>query len=164
MTDKIDYMKDSDKPLDILLVDDDKAYVKIALKTFAKSVIKTNIFVVNDGEEALQFMRNEGEYKDKAKFPRPGVILLDIKMPKVDGFQVLKELKKDPEYNFIPVIVLTSSKSEEDIVKCYRNGAASFIQKPIAYENFIKVIDSFNYYWHIINKLPNPDMCIDQEE
>ena len=154
----------SDKPLNILLVEDNDADIKITQRAFAKSDLKTNVYVAHDGEEAMQFIRHEGKYKDKEEFPRPGIILLDIKMPKKDGFQVLKELKSDPQYNFIPVIILTSSKDEEDIVKSYRNGAASFIPKPISYDNFIKVVDNFNYYWHIINKLPNPDMCDDKGE
>lgn len=156
-----DELKDIEKdgtPLNILLVEDNESDIKIAQRAFAKSSMNTNVYVARDGEEALQFIRHAGKYKDKAQFPRPGIILLDIKMPKKDGFQVLKELKSDPQYNFIPVIMLTSSKNEEDIVKSYRSGAASFIQKPISYGSFLKVVDNFNYYWHIINKLPNPDL------
>ncbi|MFH1752913.1 MAG: response regulator [Candidatus Omnitrophota bacterium] len=154
-------MKDEERssvPLNLLLVEDNETDIKIAQRAFAKSELKTNVYIAHDGEEALQFIRNEGKYKDKKLYPRPGIILLDIKMPKKDGFQVLKELKSDPQYDFIPVIMLTSSKDEEDIVKSYRSGAASFIQKPISYDNFIKVVDNFNYYWHIINRLPNPEL------
>lgn len=146
-----------DRGLNILLVEDNESDIKITLRAFAKGALKTNIFVARDGVEAIEFLRNEGRYRDKERYPRPGAILLDIKMPKKDGFQVLKEVKSDPQLDFIPVIMLTSSRDEEDIVRSYRSGAASYIQKPIDYDNFIKVVDGFNYYWHIINKLPSPD-------
>lgn len=157
-----DSMKD-DKPLDILLVEDNEADIKITVKAFKKGKLKTNLYVVRNGEEALQFVKNEGKYDNKAMYPRPGLVLLDINMPKKDGFIVLKEMKSDPRLNFIPVIMLTSSKNEEDIVNSYRNGAASYIQKPISFESLLKVVDNFNFYWHIINKLPNPDMLKDKE-
>ncbi len=156
--DRLDNDLKNNKPLDVLLVDDSEADIKITLRAFAKGALKTNIYLAHNGEEALQFVRHEGKFKDKVKYPRPGLILLDIKMPKKDGFQVLKELKGDPRYSFIPVIMLTSSRDEQDIVKSYRSGAASFIQKPVSYDNFTKVVDGFNFYWHIVNKLPNPDM------
>ena len=162
-----DELKDKERdgtPLNILLVEDNEADIKISQRAFAKSDVKNNVYIARDGEEALQFVRHEGKFKDKTQFPRPGLILLDIKMPKKDGFQVLKELKSDPQYDFIPVIMLTSSRNEEDIVKSYRSGAASFIQKPINYDSFLKVVNNFNYYWHIINKLPNPDIVNDKED
>ena len=142
----------------ILLVEDSEADIKITLRAFSRGSIKTDVYVARDGVEALEYLRNEGKFRDKEKNPRPGLVLLDIKMPKKDGFQVLKEIKGDPQLDFIPVIMLTSSKDEEDIVRSYRTGAASYIQKPIDYDNFIKVVDGFNYYWHIINKLPSTDL------
>jgi CheY-like chemotaxis protein len=149
--------QDRERGLNILLVEDNEADIKITVRAFARGALRTNVFVVHDGVEALEFLRNEGKFRDKEKYPRPGLVLLDIKMPKKDGFGVLKEMKQDRELDFIPVIMLTSSKDEEDIVRSYRTGAASYIQKPIDYENFLKVVDGFNFYWHIINKLPNPD-------
>ena len=157
MIDELSDSKKKARPINILLVDDNESDIKIAKRAFAKCGLKSNLYVAMDGEEALDFIYHRGKFTDKGMYPRPGLILLDIKMPKVDGFQVLQKLKSDPQYNFIPVIMLTSSKDEEDIVKSYRNGAASFIPKPISYESFIKVVDGFNFYWHIINRLPNPN-------
>ena len=145
--------------MNILLVDDSETDVKITLRAFSKAKAKMNIYVAGDGQEALDFIYHKGKYQEEKKFPRPDLILLDIKMPRLDGFEVLKKVKGDPQYNFIPVIILTSSKNEEDVIKSYKNGAASFIPKPINYEDFVKVVDGFNFYWCSINKLPNPDMC-----
>jgi len=152
--------KTSDAPINILLVDDNEADVKIALRAFAKANLKNNIYVVNDGVGALDFIYHKGKYQDKEKFPRPDLILLDIKMPRLDGFDVLKTLKNDLEYNFIPIIMFTSSKDDKDIAKSYRYGAASFIQKPVNYEDFVKIVEGFNFYWSIINKLPGPDISM----
>ena len=143
------------KPVNILLVEDNEADVKITLRAFAKSKIKNNMYVVNDGQEALDFLHNDNEYKDKNKYPRPDLILLDIKMPRMDGFQFLEIVKGDLELSSIPVVMLTSSKTEEDIAKSFKYGAASFIQKPVSFDEFVKVVEKFNYYWYIINKLPS---------
>ncbi|MFH1046132.1 MAG: response regulator [Candidatus Omnitrophota bacterium] len=143
------------KAINILLVEDNESDVKITLRAFTKVKVKNNMFVVNDGQDALDFIRHEGKYQDKAKFPRPDLILLDINLPKVDGFQVLEALKKDIRYNYIPIVMLTSSRSEEDIARSYRDGAASFIPKPLNYEDFVKVVEGFNFYWNVMNKLPN---------
>ena len=146
------------KPIDILLVEDNETDVKITLRAFSKVAIKNTIHVVNDGQEALDFMHHEGNYQDKEKFPRPDLILLDINLPKVDGFQVLEELKKDIRFNYIPVVMLTSSRDQEDIARSYRDGAASFIPKPLNYDDFVKVVEGFIFYWNVMNKLPNPDL------
>lgn len=143
--------------LKILLAEDNTADVKITLRAFAQSKLKNEIYVVNDGEEALAFIFHQGKYQDKSKFPTPDLILLDIRMPKVDGFQVLEALKQNLEYSYIPVIMLTSSKNEEDIIKSYKNGAASYIPKPIDYGEFVKIVEGFDYYWRVINKLPPTD-------
>jgi two-component system response regulator len=146
-----------ERPMDILLAEDNIADVKIALRAFAKSKLKNKIYVVSNGRETLDFIYHTGKYQDKEKFPTPDLILLDIKMPKLDGFQVLERIKSDLQYSYIPVIMLTSSRNEEDIAKSYKNGAASFIAKPVDYEEFVKIVDGFNYYWHIINRLSAPD-------
>ena len=141
-------------PIDILLVEDDEIDSEAALRAFEKGKIKNNILVARDGEEALDFVYHRGAYQDKNKYPRPDLILLDIRMPKLGGFEVLKKLKEDPQYSYIPVVMLTSSQNEEDVLKSYGFGAASYIPKPVSYEDFKKVVDGFNFYWHIINKLP----------
>ncbi|MFH1867415.1 MAG: response regulator [Candidatus Omnitrophota bacterium] len=141
-------------PIDILIIEDNETDVKIALRAFKKIKQKSNVYIVNNGEEALNFIHNEGEYKDRDKFPTPDIILLDINMPKMDGFQFLQIIKKDTEYSNIPVIMLTTSRNEDDIAKSYEYGAASYIQKPVSYENFVEFVDGFNYYWHKIKKTP----------
>lgn len=147
--------KNCGRPMNILLVEDNKADVKIALRAFNESKLKNKVYVVKDGQEALDYIFGEGQYRDRKKFPLPDLILLDINMPRVDGFQVLDRLKNDLQYNFIPVVMLTSSKNEEDIAKSYKIGASSYIPKPVSYEEFLKVVDGFNYYWHTANKLPD---------
>ena len=144
----------NDSPIDILLVEDDEADIEITLRAFEKGRLKNNVSVARDGEEALDFVYHKGKYQDEKKFHRPDLILLDIRMPKLDGFEVLKKLKSDPHYNFISVAMLTSSKNEEDVCKSYGYGAASYIPKPVSFEEFKKVVDGFNFYWHIISKLP----------
>lgn len=145
----------NDRPIDILMAENNEADIKIALRAFSRAKLKNNIYVVTDGQEALDFVYNKGKYQDKDKFPRPDLILLDIKMPKIDGFGVLERLKKDPLYCMIPIVILTSSENEKDIARSYNNGASSYITKPVDYESFVKAVDGFNFYWHIINKLPN---------
>lgn len=146
------------KLLDILLVEDNEADVKITLRAFEKAKLKHKVHVANDGQEALDFIRHQGKYKDNNELPTPDLILLDIKMPKVDGFGVLKEIKADLQYNYIPIIILTSSRNEEDILRSYKSGASSFIPKPVKYEDFVKVVDIINSYWNTISRLPNSNL------
>ncbi|MCD4781526.1 MAG: response regulator [Candidatus Omnitrophica bacterium] len=154
-------MKDEDMKRDssvaainILLIDDNEADIKISLRAFEKARLKNNVFVVTDGMEALDFLYNRGAFKDKRRSPRPGIILLDINMPKMDGFEVLNRIKADNDLKTIPVVMLTSSKNDEDVLRSYGYGASSYIPKPVIYDEFVKVVDTFNFYWHIVNKLP----------
>lgn len=141
----------------ILLVDDDQADINITLRAFKKLQTKDEIFVVKDGQEAIDFIFNLGKFEDKKKFPMPDLILLDLKLPKLSGFQVLEKLKNDSRCKHIPIIILTSSKNEDDIRKCYELGCSSYIPKTISYENFVEIIKGFNYYWHEINLLPSKE-------
>jgi len=145
----------NNQPIDILLVEDNEADIKVTLRAFDKAKIKNNISVARDGEEAIDYIYHQNKYTDKKKFPLPDLILLDIQLPKLDGFAVLKRLKEDDKLKLIPVVMLTSSKSEEDVIESYRDGAVSFIQKPVDYKEFEKVVDGFNFYWNIINKFPH---------
>ncbi|MFC1666483.1 response regulator [Candidatus Omnitrophota bacterium] len=154
MLNEKDQNKTNDDPMNILLVEDSEDDILITKRAFKHLKIKSKLYIVRDGQEALDFVYHKGSYEDKQQYPIPDLILLDIKMPKVDGFQVLETLKKDLEYMTIPVIMLTSSKNQEDIVRSYRNHAASYIQKPVSYEEFVDVIKVFSFYWHNINKLP----------
>jgi len=137
------------------LAEDSEADIKIALRAFDKAKLKNNIFVVRDGQEALDYMYHQNQYADQSKFSSPDMIILDIQLPKLTGFEVLHVLKKDERLKVIPVVILTSSKNEKDIIKSYSYGVVSFIQKPVEYQEFENAVDGFNFYWHIINKLPN---------
>lgn len=144
----------SQKPINILLVEDNEADIKITLRAFERGKIKNNIFTVKNGQEALDFIHKRGSYENDRDLPVPDLILMDIVMPKMSGLETLQKLKEDPEFDHIPVVMLTSSKNENDVVKSYKYGAVSYIPKPVNYEDFIKIIDGFNLYWHIINILP----------
>ncbi len=146
------------EPIDILLVEDEDMDVEIALRAFEKGKIQNRLFVVRDGQEALDFLSHQGQYQDKEKYPQPDLILLDIQLPKLNGFEVLKSIKASPLFNFIPVVMLTSSRNEEDVLKSYGAGAASYIPKPVSYADFVKVVGVFNFYWQIINKLPSSEL------
>lgn len=159
MPDELGKKAISNKSIDILLVENDEANVRITLRAFDRATLKNNIHVVNDGQEALDFIHHRGKYQEEKKFPTPDLILLDIDMPGLDGFEVLKKLKSDSEYGFIPVVMLTTSEEEEDVLRSYKNGAAGFITKPLDYKDFVKLVEGFNLYWHGINRLPNPSMC-----
>ena len=135
----------NNQPIDILFAEDNEADIKITLRAFATAKVKNNIYTVRDGQEALDFVCHKGLYQDKKKYPRPDLILLDLQMPKLDGFQVLEKLKADENYNFIPIVMFTSSKRDEDVIKSYREGAVSFIQKPVNYDELKKVVDGFNF-------------------
>ncbi len=142
------------RPVDILLIEDNEADIKITLRAFKKAKLKNSIIVVKDGQEAMDYISRNGKYSDEKRFPQPDLILLDIKLPKADGFEVLDAIKSNPRSKHIPTIMLTSSKNEADIVKSYGGGAASYIQKPVSYEEFVDVVNGFNFYWQIISKLP----------
>jgi two-component system response regulator len=118
---------------------------------FTKSQIHNKVFVTEDGEEAIKFLRKEGKYKD---VPNAGLVILDLNMPKVDGFEVLKVIKNDENLKSIPVIVLTSSSRPEDIERAYKLGCNSFIVKPASFEDFIEAVMEIKRYWLTISKIP----------
>ena len=142
------------KPVDILLVEDNPADVELALRALKKNGLANNIFVVNDGEEALNFLYCRGKFEDRNPNHTPKIILLDLKLPKVDGLEVLKILKEDEEKKIIPVIVLTSSDQEKDMVESYRLGVNSYIQKPVDFDQFIKAVNQIGLYWLLLNQFP----------
>jgi CheY-like chemotaxis protein len=144
----------SGQQLDILLVEDNEADIKLTLIAFESGNFPNRIHVVQDGEEALNYIYGRGNFEDREKYPVPDIILLDINLPKFNGFTVLKQLKNDPEFHKIPVIILTSSSYENDIASSYNFGATSYIQKPVDFEEFYEIVSGFNTYWHKINKLP----------
>jgi chemotaxis family two-component system response regulator Rcp1 len=144
--------QDNSKVIDILLVEDNEGDARLALESMRDSKICNKMHHVSDGEEAMAFLRKEGKY---AKAPRPDLILLDLNLPKKDGRQVLAEIKEDDGLKRIPVVILTVSSAEEDILKSYNLHANCFITKPIDLNQFMKVVRSVEDFWLTIVKLPN---------
>ncbi len=139
------------KPANILLVEDDEGDVLLTKKAFSNGKIMHSLSVAKDGIEALSFLRHEGAYADA---PRPDLILLDLNMPKMDGRETLAEIKQDKALRSIPVVVLTTSDSEQDILQCYDLQASCYITKPVDLEQFTAVVQAINDFWFSIVKLP----------
>jgi len=141
----------SHQSIQILLVEDDLGDVTLTREALKNSKLDLTLNVVEDGIEALAFLRREGRFANAA---RPDLILLDLNLPKKDGREVLSELKNAPKYRLIPVVVLTTSKAEEDILQSYNLGANCYITKPVGLEQFIKIVQSIEDFWFTIVKLP----------
>jgi chemotaxis family two-component system response regulator Rcp1 len=141
------------EPVDILLVEDNPGDVRLTQEAFAEARINNDLHVVNDGEAALQFMEQREEYADA---PRPDLVLLDLNLPKVDGLEVLEQVKNDESLRRIPIVVLTSSEAEEDIVQSYEQHTNAYLTKPIDPGEFVDVIQSFEEFWLTLVQLP-PD-------
>lgn len=137
--------------VDVLLVEDDQGDVLMTKEAFEHHKIRNMLHVVTDGEQALQFLRREGEYAD---MPRPGLILLDLNLPRRDGREVLGEIKADPELRTIPVVVLTTSEAEEDILRSYSLHANAYVSKPVDFDRFIEVIRQIDDFFVTVVKLP----------
>lgn len=142
------------EPLSILLIEDEEAHAELTRRAIRKAGNANRIHIVSDGEEAFDFLCNRGAYADKSKYPLPGLILLDINLPGIDGIEVLKKLKKDPKLKKIPVIMLTTSEREEDIVRSYEHYANSYLTKPVGFKAFEEKIKQIDFYWMILNKPP----------
>jgi CheY-like chemotaxis protein len=138
----------------ILMADDDDDDYLLTQKALKESKLLNTLHRVKDGEELLDYLRRKGAYKDDPSYVRPGVILLDLNMPRKDGREALKEIKSDPDLQDIPVVVFTTSKAEEDIYKSYKLGVNSFITKPVTFDNLIKVMQTLGRYWFEIVELP----------
>ena len=139
------------EPIDILLVEDNDDDVVLIREAFADANLVNLVDGVKDGVEAMAYLRREGEYKDKNL---PGLVLLDINMPRKDGFEVLEEMKADPLLKQIPVIMLTCSKREEDVVRSYNGGACTFITKPVSFDAFQEMVRRFSLYWTLVATIP----------
>lgn len=142
------------QPVKILLVEDNLQDIEITRRALAKGKIRNELYVARDGQEALDYLYREGIFSDPASAPRPGMILLDLNLPKVDGLTILKRIKNDPSLKSIPIIALTVSPREEDILRSYDLGVNTYIQKPVEFENFLKVIHTIHEYWMMIASLP----------
>ncbi len=140
------------KMIEILLVEDNPGDTDLAREALVTSKIQNTLHVVNDGEKAMAFLRNEGKY---ASAPRPDLILLDLNLPRKDGREVLAEIKLDDDLKRIPVVILTSSKADEDVIKSYNLHANCYITKPLDFFQFTRVIQSIEDFWLRIVVLPN---------
>ena len=149
-------MNESHKPILILIADDDPDDRLMTKEAMEESRLANEIRFVCDGEELLDYLHRRGRYQFPASAPRPGVILLDLNMPKVDGREALREIKQHPSLRQIPVLVLTTSWAEEDIVRSYDCGANSFITKPVTFEGFVSVMKVLGRFWFEVVELP-PD-------
>ena len=145
------------KPITILIADDDDDDRILARDALTESRLANDLRFVCDGEELIQYLRREGKYADVQASPRPGLILLDLNMPKMDGREALREIKADPDLRSIPVVVLTTSKAEEDIYKTYDLGVNSFISKPVTFEGLVAIMHGLRRYWFEIVELPPQD-------
>ena len=139
-------------PIQILLVEDSPGDVRLTQEVLRDATIANNLHVAVDGEQAMQFVRREGEYSGK---PRPDLVLLDLNLPRKDGREVLEEMKADMDLRRIPVIVLTTSSAEADILRSYESHVNAYVQKPIDLQEFIDVVRSFEQFWLSIVKLPS---------
>ena len=138
----------------ILLVEDNPDHILLIHEALTANNILNEVRVAKDGEEALDYLFRRGQYADPQMSPRPTLIILDIKLPKIDGQEVLKAIKADPGLRQIPVIILTTTTQEEEIVKSYKNGANSYITKPIDPQEFFDKIKNLKVYWMITNSMP----------
>jgi len=137
--------------VDVLLVEDDPGDVLMTREAFGQHKIRNELHVVTDGEQALQFLRRTGDYADA---PRPGLILLDLNLPRRDGLEVLAELKADPVLKVIPVVILTTSQAEQDILRSYALHANAYVSKPVDFERFMDVIRQIDNFFVTVVKLP----------
>lgn len=142
--------------VEILLVEDNPNDVELTLHALKENNLSNHIEVVRDGAEALDFIFGQGDYSHRGSDRHPRVILLDLKLPKVDGLEVLKRLKSDPHARMIPVVVLTSSREERDIVESYQLGVNSYIVKPVDFEQFTEAVRGLGMYWLLLNQPLTP--------
>lgn len=140
--------------VEILLVEDNASDAELTLRALKKHRLVNQIQVVTDGEEALDFIFGRGSFTDRKDERPPKLILLDLKLPKVDGLEVLRIIKSDPKTKTIPVVVLTSSSEENDIIESYKLGVNSYIVKPVDFDKFMESIDHLGFYWLLLNQHP----------
>jgi two-component system response regulator len=140
--------------IEILLVEDNPNDVELTLRALKKNNLTNRVHVVKDGAEALEYIFANGAYAHRKIEDHPRVILLDLKLPKVDGLEVLRKIKSDERTKVIPVVMLTSSKEERDLVESYKLGANSYITKPVDFESFVKAISELGLYWLLLNQPP----------
>ncbi|HEU5453098.1 MAG TPA: response regulator [Terriglobales bacterium] len=144
----------SQSPTEILLVEDDPRDVELTRRSLEKEKLCNTIHVVRDGAEALDFIFGRGAYQHRLDGPNPYLVLLDLKLPKVDGLEVLRQMKENSRTKMVPVIVLTSSREQKDLVESYRLGVNSYIQKPVDFAQFQSAVKEIGLYWLLLNQVP----------
>ncbi|RNI21995.1 response regulator [Rufibacter latericius] len=149
-------MSPNKRTIIILIADDDAEDRMLVKDALEENRLTNQIQFVENGEELIDYLHNRGKFTDKAKYPTPGLILLDLNMPKKDGREALREIKSDEHLRVIPVVVLTTSKAEEDILRTYDLGVSSFITKPVTFAALVDVMKTLTKYWFEIVELPKP--------
>ena len=147
-------MLNKSKPITILIAEDDEEDRMLASDALKESRLANQVTFVEDGEELTDYLFNRGNYEDKKKYPAPGLVLLDLNMPRKDGREALQEIKREPSLKRIPIIVLTTSRAEEDILRSYDLGVNSFITKPVTFESLVEIMKVIGQYWFEIVELP----------
>jgi CheY-like chemotaxis protein len=142
------------EPVVILLVEDDPAHAEIVRRNLAGFRVGNRLMHVDDGQKALDYLYRRGEFAEPQSAPRPGLILLDLRLPKVDGLEVLETVKGDPDLCRIPVVILTTSAAEADMLKAYKHHANSYLVKPVAFQDFAEIMKIVGYYWLVWNEHP----------
>ena len=137
----------------ILLVDDSPRDIELALDALAHNHLANEVVALRDGAEALDYLYRRGEFADRGK-GNPAVVMLDLKMPKVDGIEVLRQIKSDPQLKMIPVVVMTSSREEQDLVKSYELGVNAYIVKPVQFPEFVEAVKVTGSFWAVVNEPP----------
>jgi two-component system, response regulator len=145
-------MFNEEPTVEILLVEDNPNDVELALRAFKKNKLVNRVHVARDGEEALDFIFCKGDYAKRDFNQTPKLILLDLKLPKIDGIEVLKQIKADPHTSSIPVVVLTTSREERDVLETYRLGVNSYILKPVDFDQFVDSVRQIGFYWMLLNQ------------
>lgn len=140
--------------LEILLVEDNPTDAELTMRALKRKNLANRLVWVKDGEEALNFIHARGQFQDRDPEDLPRLILLDLRMPKVDGLEVLKEIKANERTRKIPVVVLTSSQQDKDLVESYKLGVNSYVSKPVEFDEFIEAVSTLGLYWMLINKHP----------
>ena len=141
----------------ILLAEDDPEDVYLISEALEENQITNPLYIVENGEELLEYLHREGKYADASQFPRPGLILLDLNMPLLDGREALEVINQDPDLKQIPIVVLTTSDTEEDIKKSYESGAKGFVTKPVTFQGLLETLKTIGEYWLDVVKLPDTE-------
>jgi two-component system response regulator len=139
----------------ILLIEDNPDDVELTLRAFRKNNIANDVIVVRDGAEALDYLFGQGAYSEHNPEDKPRIILLDLKLPKIDGLQVLERIRANNYTKIVPVIILTSSKEEHDLINGYESGANSYVRKPVDFNEFVEAVRNIGLYWLLINESPH---------